>query len=126
MHIVNRLMRGCWFDLVGIVPRPHLPEMAVGSTGIDDSQLLEEHGCMDRQVADGLLAYRLLDRLQDVIHLIDRMTGTDEQVGMIGHDDPTPEIEVVQFPGTLDGFDQPETGAIFVEKGDTTVGGKVR
>ena len=35
-----------------------------------------------------------------------------------------PQIEVVQLPGTLDGFDQPETGAIFVEKGDTTVGGE--
>lgn len=78
VQVVNRFVNCHGVNLIAIVAWSGLPEVAVGTVLVDNGELLEKCRCMQFKIPDCLLAHRLLDGLQNIIYLIDRLSGTDQ------------------------------------------------
>lgn len=124
MDVFDDLVDGCGVYFVAIVTAARLPEAIVGAVLVDDLEAVQEGGRMLAEMPNGAGAYGLLDGPEDWSHLVLLPLWPDQQVSMIGHDDPGPYMEVVLDPGFQQGIDKPLTRTLFAEQRDAMITGE--
>jgi hypothetical protein len=66
------------------------------------------------------LGHGLLDRVEDLAHVVPQFGGPDKQVRVFRHDDIRPDMEPVLFAGAVDGLDQPSPAIVDPENWATS------
>ena len=103
-----------------IVPAAALPEaLCLTAVGLAVEHPAGELRRFALNEQEGPLRHRLLERRENRADVIVRIARMDQQMNMLGHDDPRPQVQKMPLAGERDGVDHPFPRAVAVEERPT-------
>ncbi len=121
VNVRNRLMDGGRTPQIAVVSWSRLPKAVIRPTAVLHGQALQKARRLPAQILDGQDAHRSLDPREDVAHSINRQPRTKQQMHMLRHDDPRPQIELARAPCPFQRFDESVTRSILAEQGKSPI-----